>query len=290
MNTNDNIEHIDPRVLKPHPKNSRKHGDSQITQLVASIEQFGFNAVITIDEDDVILAGHGRTLAAIRAGLETVPCLRRTGLTDDQKRAYVIADNKIGLNSEWDEDILAQEIADLTSTGFDLGSLGIDVAALESIADPAGRTAADVKALEEKTDSAAPADEPTFEKEMASKSDAGLLPIGLTSYINASAFGLLWSDKLYFTSRTTAAESHWINLLNAAMHRKCWTDTRFCFAQAPKSTFFRPGGQTAHRTLQTELEDTLFLRRMFGQAVQIKRVRGDASKVHPYQRTIINPL
>lgn len=115
-------------------------------------------------------------------------------------------------------------------------------------------------------------------------------PIGLTSYINASAFGLLWSDKLYFTSRTTAAESHWINLLNAAMHRKCWTDTRFCFAQAPKSTFFRPGGQTAHRTLQTELEDTLFLRRMFGQAVQIKRVRGDASKVHPYQRTIINPL
>lgn len=177
MNTNDNIEHIDPRVLKPHPKNSRKHGDSQITQLVASIEQFGFNAVITIDEDDVILAGHGRTLAAIRAGLETVPCLRRTGLTDDQKRAYVIADNKIGLNSEWDEDILAQEIADLTSTGYDLGSLGIDVAALESIADPAGRTAADVKALEEKTDSAPPADEGTFEKEMASKTDAGQLPI-----------------------------------------------------------------------------------------------------------------
>jgi hypothetical protein len=65
---------------------------------------------------------------------------------------------------------------------------------------------------------------------------------------------------------------------------------RFHFAQAPGSTFFRPGGQTRHRTLQTELADTLFLRRMFGQAVRIKRTRGDASKVHPYQRSIHNPL
>ena len=115
-------------------------------------------------------------------------------------------------------------------------------------------------------------------------------PISLTSYINASAFGLLRSSQLYFTQRTTAAESHWINLLNARMDRKSWSDMRYCFAQAPGSTFFRPGGQTAHRTLQTELQDTIFLRRMFGQAVQCKRVRGDAAKVHPYQRAIVNPL
>lgn len=115
-------------------------------------------------------------------------------------------------------------------------------------------------------------------------------PISLTSYINASAFGLLKSDKLYFTERTTAAESHWINLLNAYMHRKSWCDTRYCFAQAPGSTFYRPGGQTAHRTLQSELEDTLFLRRMFGQAIRAKRQRGDSAKIHPYQRTIHNPL
>lgn len=115
-------------------------------------------------------------------------------------------------------------------------------------------------------------------------------PISLTSYINASAFGLLKSDKLYFTERTTAAESHWINLLNARMHRKSWADMRYCFAQAPGSTFFRPGGQTAHRTMETELQDTIFLRRMFGQAVRAKRTRGDASKIHPYQRTVINPL
>jgi len=115
-------------------------------------------------------------------------------------------------------------------------------------------------------------------------------PISLTSYINASAFGLWASPKLYFTERTTAAESHWINLLNAYMHRKCWADMRYCFVQSPNSTFFRPGGQTAHRTLDSELKDTLFLRRMFGQAVRAKRVRGDAAKIHPYQRSIHNPL
>lgn len=115
-------------------------------------------------------------------------------------------------------------------------------------------------------------------------------PISLTSYINASAFGLHPSAQLYFTERTTAAESHWINLLNARMHRRAWVDTRYCFAQAPGSTFFRPGGQTAHRTLASELADTIFLRRMFGQAVQAKRTRGDAAKTHPYQRSISNPL
>lgn len=115
-------------------------------------------------------------------------------------------------------------------------------------------------------------------------------PIELTTYINACAFGLWPSDRLYFTERTTAAESHWINLLNAHMHRKAWVDMRFHFAQAPNSTFYRPGGQTAHRTLETERADTLFLRRMFGQAVRIKRTRGDAAKAHPYQRTIHNPL
>jgi len=115
-------------------------------------------------------------------------------------------------------------------------------------------------------------------------------PIELTAYINASAFGLWPSDKLYFTQRTTAAESHWINLLNAYMHRKAWVDMRFHFAQAPGSTFFRQGGQTQHRTLESERADTLFLRRMFGQAVQIKRTRGDAATTHPYQRTIKNPL
>ena len=115
-------------------------------------------------------------------------------------------------------------------------------------------------------------------------------PISLTAYINASAFGILRSPALYFTERTTAAESHWINLLNAATHRRAWVDARFCFAQAPGSTFFRPGGQAAKRTLHSEMADTLFLRRMFGQAVRSKRNRGDSTKTHPNQRSIHNPL
>ena len=115
-------------------------------------------------------------------------------------------------------------------------------------------------------------------------------PIELTAYINACAFGILGGSELYFTQRTIAAESHWINLLNAFVHRRAWVDMRFHFAQVPGSTFFRPGGQTAHRTTETERSDTIFLRRMFGQAVQTKRSREDAAKVHRYQRSIKNPL
>ena len=112
-------------------------------------------------------------------------------------------------------------------------------------------------------------------------------PIMLTGYINACAFGLHPSDDLFFTDRTTAAESHWINLLNAYHHRRAWIDTRFHFAQAPNSTFFRPGGQTAKRTLASEKEDSLFLRAVFGNAVRLKRNRGsDAAGIHQYQRSI----
>lgn len=118
-----------------------KHGDGQITQLVASFEQFGFNGVIVIDESSVVLAGHGRRLAAIRAGMATVPCLRRAGLTDAQKRAYIIADNKIGRESEWDVEVLEKQLQELNGAGLDLDSLGISAAALASITAPQGKGA-----------------------------------------------------------------------------------------------------------------------------------------------------
>jgi len=116
-------------------------------------------------------------------------------------------------------------------------------------------------------------------------------PIMLVGYINACAFGLRKSPHLFFTPHTTAAESHWINLLNAYYHRYSWIDTRFHFAQAPGSTFTRPGGQAARRTLESEKQDTLFLRRMFGHCVRTKKGRAtDARALHPYQRTIRIPL
>lgn len=116
-------------------------------------------------------------------------------------------------------------------------------------------------------------------------------PIMLVGYINACAFGLRRSPHLFFTPHTTAAESHWINLLNAYYHRYAYIDMRFHFAQAPRSTFFRPGGQTGRRTLESERRDTLFLRQMFGDAVRIKPgKKHDAKTVHPFQRTIRIPL
>ena len=116
-------------------------------------------------------------------------------------------------------------------------------------------------------------------------------PIMLVGYINACAFGLRQSKHLFFTPHTTAAESHWITLLNAYHHRYAWIDTRFHFAQAPNSTFTRPGGQAAKRTLASERRDTLFLRRMFGNAVRIKKGRATDSKaLHKYQRTVRIPF
>jgi len=115
-------------------------------------------------------------------------------------------------------------------------------------------------------------------------------PIKMNGYINGSAFGIRKSDSLYFTERTTAAESYWMTLLNAYAHRKAWIDTRFCFAQAKASLGRLSGGQTANRTLGSERKDTIFLRRMFGPAIVLKPIRGESANVHQYQRVVNIPL
>lgn len=115
-------------------------------------------------------------------------------------------------------------------------------------------------------------------------------PIRLTAYINASAIGMLQSDKLYFSTNLIAAESYWINLLNAHFYRKSWCDTRFCFAQKPNSTFTAPGGQAEHRTLDSEKQDSLHLKKMFGAAIQQKKNTSQSKARHPYQRIIKLPF
>ena len=171
------IEHLDPTTLNPHPRNSRVHTDEQLQQLMASIERFGFNGTVVIDEDNTILAGHGRTQAMIRLGRATIPCTRKSGLSDEEKRAYVIADNAIALNSDWDEDILAAEVAHLLEGGLDLADLGIPLGALAELEAAPPATAADVRALEASTDAAPPITAEAFEAEMARTDTAGLLPI-----------------------------------------------------------------------------------------------------------------
>lgn len=110
--------------LIPYARNSRTHSDEQVAQIAGSIKEFGFTNPILIDDKDSIIAGHGRLLAAQRLGIKDVPCIRLSHLTEAQKKAYVIADNKLALNAGWDFDMLKIELGDLKSDGFDLELTG----------------------------------------------------------------------------------------------------------------------------------------------------------------------
>ena len=119
--------------LIPYIRNARTHSESQIAQIAASIKEFGFLSPILIAEDNTILAGHGRLAAARKLGLKQVPCVKESHLTETQRRAYIIADNKLSLNAGWDEDILAIELSELQGADFDLDLLGFDESELASI-------------------------------------------------------------------------------------------------------------------------------------------------------------
>ena len=119
--------------LIPYIRNARTHSESQIAQITASIKEFGFLSPILIAEDNTILAGHGRLAAARKLGLKQVPCVKESHLTETQRRAYIIADNKLSLNAGWDEDMLAIEISELQGADFDLDLLGFDESELVSI-------------------------------------------------------------------------------------------------------------------------------------------------------------
>lgn len=118
------IELIDIESLIPYARNSRTHSDSQVAQIAASIKEFGFTNPVLIDADSGIIAGHGRVMAARKLGLVDIPCIRLGHLTEAQKRAYVIADNKLALNSGWDNEMLLVEFAELEDLGFDLDLTG----------------------------------------------------------------------------------------------------------------------------------------------------------------------
>lgn len=111
-------------MLRPYKRNSRKHSDAQVEQIAESIRRFGFLSPVLIDAEDGIIAGHGRVLAAKRLGMGSVPCLRIEHLTDEQKRAYIIADNRIAELSSWDRDALKEEMAALGES-IDLGFLDL---------------------------------------------------------------------------------------------------------------------------------------------------------------------
>jgi ParB-like chromosome segregation protein Spo0J len=119
--------------LVPYDKNSRLHSPEQIAQVAASISEFGFTNPILVDSNDGIVAGHGRLSAARELGMEQVPVVVLDHLSERQKRAYVIADNKLALNASWDVDMLAAEVADLKADDFNLDLLGFSTEELEEI-------------------------------------------------------------------------------------------------------------------------------------------------------------
>ena len=111
-------------------------------------------------------------------------------------------------------------------------------------------------------------------------------PFMLNGYINGCAFGLFEDKNLFFHKDTTACESHWINLLNAYYNRYCFIDKRFHFRQQSNSTFLLKGGQSGKRTIDTEKQDTLFLRKMFGNSIQLKKMQNKTLQLHEYQRVL----
>ena len=142
------IETIQVAALIPYARNSRTHSDEQVAQVAASIKEFGFTNPVLIDNEGGIIAGHGRVMASRKLGMTEVPCIRLGHLTDAQKRAYVIADNKLAMNAGWDEKMLALEFKDLQALDFDLALTGFDLGDIDELlaeldATPEGNTDAD---------------------------------------------------------------------------------------------------------------------------------------------------
>jgi hypothetical protein len=124
------IESLPTAKLIPYARNARTHSEAQVGQIAGSIREFGFTNPVLIDAENGIIAGHGRVLAAQALGMDKVPCIRLTHLTDTQRRAYILADNKLAMNAGWDEAMLAIELGQLREEDFDLLALGFTEAEL----------------------------------------------------------------------------------------------------------------------------------------------------------------
>jgi ParB-like chromosome segregation protein Spo0J len=119
--------------LIPYASNARVHSDAQIAQIAASIREFGWTNPLLIDAENNLIAGHGRLMAARKLNLQTVPVIVMSHLTTSQRKALVIADNKIGLNSGWDDELLAAELQGLSDGDFELGLIGFDADELSKL-------------------------------------------------------------------------------------------------------------------------------------------------------------
>ena len=133
MNSTERFEKVNIDKLVPYARNARTHSKEQILQLRASLREFGFVNPVIVDKDLNIIAGHGRIMAAKEEGITEIPCVFAEHLTEAQKRAYIIADNRLALNAGWDTEMLSVEIAELQGSDFDIALLGFDDAELNKL-------------------------------------------------------------------------------------------------------------------------------------------------------------
>ncbi len=158
-----NIEMRSAACLKPHVRNARTHSRRQVKQIAASIERFGFTNPVLVSDDDVIIAGHGRVAAAKILGLDEIPTIRLSHLSEAERRAYVLADNKLALNAGWDDDLLAIELQGLIDLEFDVSLTGFSVAEIDLVIDGASERSSE-------SDAQTPADQiPTVPEVAVSK-------------------------------------------------------------------------------------------------------------------------
>ena len=127
------IEYLPLTDLVPYARNARTHSPAQVSQIAASVREFGWTNPVLIDEEGGIIAGHGRVMAAQQLGMDQVPCIRLLGLTKTQQRAYALADNRLALNAGWDAEMLAVELDELRDDDFDLDLLGFEAAELNDL-------------------------------------------------------------------------------------------------------------------------------------------------------------
>ena len=127
------VKSVKTASLIPYARNARVHSETQVSQLAASIREFGWTNPILIDEENGVIAGHGRLMAAQKLGQEQVPVIELTGLTEAQKKAYILADNKLALNASWDSELLSIEVEELRAVGVDLELVGFSGGELEEI-------------------------------------------------------------------------------------------------------------------------------------------------------------
>lgn len=174
--------------LRPWERNARTHSKKQVRQIAESIRAFGFTNPVLIDDDRTILAGHGRIAAARSIGMTSVPCVKLSHMSPEQKRAYVLADNKLALNAGWDEGILAGELETLLSLDLDfkIDVIGFSISEIDSLIEG--------KANEEEGDP-----------------DDDLLPVGIAPV--RCVFGDIWQLGQHRLVCGDALDPHWTALL-----------------------------------------------------------------------------